>query len=166
MTLKANQMPEVPTIGYEYSVQWHNPKTEPPPGMARVLIKAFAFSTRPEHKPEAIVRKLAELGFGSGWVLCSQAITPPAKRHTAERRARQRVGNLTRRVEKTIGPLFSQEVVAEAVARKPDYYAGAVDEAQAAHVAQIDARDAELWAAYLAWYTEVRNALPLAVQVA
>lgn len=149
-------MSRPPTIGYEYSIQWHNPKTEPPPGMARVLVRAFAVSSRPEHRPQAIARKSAELGLSSGWVICSQAITPPPRRHSAEQKGRRRVGNLQRRVRKSVGPLFAQAVIDAELARKPGYYAGAeVSEEGAAYLAQCDAEDARLWAAYLEWHTQV-----------
>ncbi|MFC5849412.1 hypothetical protein [Deinococcus petrolearius] len=149
-------MARSPTIGYEYSIQWHNPKTEPPPGMARVLVRAFAASSRPEDKPEAIARKAAELEFGSGWVICSQAITPPPRRHSAEQKGKRRVGNLQRRVRKAVGPLFAQAVIDAELARKPDDYAGAeVSREGAAYVAECDAEDARLWAAYLEWHAQV-----------
>lgn len=149
-------MSRPPTIGHEYSIQWHNPKTEPPPGMARVLVRAFAVSSRPEHQPEAIARKAAELGFGSGGVICSQAITPPTRRQSAEQKGKRRVGNLQRRVRKSVGPLFAQAVIDAELARKPADYAGAeVCQEGAAYVAQCDAEDARLWAAYLEWYAQV-----------
>lgn len=129
--------------------------------MARVQITAFARSTRPEDVPEAIRCKQAELG--AGWSVYVEAVTPPPQRHTAERKGRRRLSNLARRVQKTVGPMFAQDVIDQQVARKPDYYAGAeVSQESAAYVAHCDAEDARRWAAYLAWLAAGAEDVPVA----
>lgn len=157
----------LPTIGYQYSLEWYTPYSDPPAGMGRVLMRAFACGTGPHARPACIDRKQAELGFGSGWVICVQAVTPPPKRHTAEQKGKRRVGNLQRRVSRTIGPMFAQEVIDAELTRKADYYAGAeVSAESAAYVAQFDAETGRLWAAFLAWHAAGAQDQPLGLDEA
>lgn len=142
----------LPKYGHYYELRWSMPG-EPPAGMALVQASGFALSSSHEDIPQHIRARQTELGLGSGWMLNWWAVNPPAQRHTDERRAAQRQRNLTRRVEKSIGPLFSAQVIAEEQSKRPEYFSGQREPAHAARIAELDALDAQRWEAYVQWWT-------------
>lgn len=143
---------KAPKVGYLYRIQWSKYTSKPKPeGMPDVPLQWFALNTRPENQPAEVAEFFKVHGFGQGWQLAVQPISPPAKRRSAESRAKTRMNNLQRRVAKTIGPIFSAEVVSSEIARKPDYYAGQADPEHEARIRALDEADAELWEAFCQW---------------
>ena len=138
--------------GLLYSIQWgHHRKDPPPDGMNPVQFKGFALSSHPAHTPPEIDAFYTLHGYGSGWATYVQSVSPPAKRRSEESRGKTRVKNLEKRVAKTIGPMFSEEIVQRELSKQPDYFAGKGDPKHDAYIAQSDAEDAQLWAEFCAW---------------
>ena len=136
--------------GFEFSVRWSNPYTQPPDNQPRILLRAFAESSRPV--PEDIDALHKRLGLGSGWCVSVACIEPPPRRKNAGQKASLRVKALERRVGRHIGPLFAQEVIDQQLEARPDYFQGGeVSETSAEYIRQSDQRDAEQWAAYQQW---------------
>ena len=136
--------------GFEFSVRWSNPHTQPPDNQPRLLLRAFAGSSRPV--PEEIDALHNRFGLGRGWCISVACIEPPPRRQKAEQKASLRVKALERRVGRHIGPLFAQEVIKERLADRPEYYQGGeVSPASAEYIRQSDQRDGQQWAAYQRW---------------
>lgn len=145
-----------PKHGYLYRLEWRR-ATPPPDGQPRMLGEAFATRTSPGHEAEHLAEQLRTIGFGCGYGLSVTTLSPPARRHTPEQRGRQRQRNLERRVttgRRAIGPLFAGDVIQAELAARPAHYAGHRDPAHEAFVSQLDADDAQRWAAFLAWHAQ------------
>jgi len=116
-------------IGAIWSVRWNNPYTDPPDGWPRVLIEVF----RPEghfevraHPPAAIRQIMDEIGPGNGYGLHWQPISEPPKTTSPEKLAKIRRQRLERRVHKKY-PLLADQIIAEEMLKKAEYYAGITD---------------------------------------
>lgn len=104
-----------------YSVQWGNPNTNPPNGQPRVLgqkIVSVPEKCGAPPCPEEI-RKLHVLG--SGYAVYCDAVQKPIKHWSNERLFAYRRKRLEKRVRKKY-PLFAEQMIADALQAKPDYY--------------------------------------------
>ncbi|GAA5533825.1 hypothetical protein [Deinococcus aluminii] len=112
---------------YEYSLAYYTRYREPPDGIdrvqLRVRVEAAPGQGGPPTPPEILARWQELGGPGGRWVVCSQFVEPPPERRSQEHRARQRLGNLQRRMEKK-APLFAEQLVTDQLARRPGYFAG------------------------------------------
>lgn len=102
-------------IIWRHSLRWGNPfKQAPGP---RVLIKIE--TDRPKTPPGI----LAAWRPGGGYAVTCQPLpgTPP-RRWSQKAKARARQRNLRQRLERKL-PLFADQLVAEELERRPDYYA-------------------------------------------
>lgn len=105
-------------IGFLYCIEWSNPYTSPPAGRPRVLAEMFVPTTGAARWPQELV---ALHVLGSGYSVTSRAITPPPVERTAEQKASSRRKRLARRMVQRY-PLLADDMIANAIAAKPDYY--------------------------------------------
>lgn len=104
---------------------WHNPYTEPPPGLPRLL---FDGVVREKHWRENKIPELVMLGLrfppghGYSWRV-SPIIHRQTKPWSKERKAKQRQRNLRARLEKKV-PLFADLFYEQEIAKNPGYYEG------------------------------------------
>jgi len=119
---------------------WSNPNTAPPPD-AETLPDGRTWwcctlleythtednAIRDEHAPADIP--------GSGWSQGWEAILPPPKRWSGERKAQTRRRNLRRRLEAKM-PLFADQLEAEELERRSDYFDARSIEANNARLAK------------------------------
>lgn len=136
-------------------MEWRSKHTQPPAGQPRILLQGFALGTASHQLPPEIRRKLTELGPNCGYGVSYRFIDPPAKRRSPEQKAAQRQRNLIRRVERTTGPMFALGVIREELQKRPEYFAGAESEPEAAAYAnRCDEHDRQLYAEFLNWYRQ------------
>jgi len=122
-------------IGYVWSIQWHSPYTEPPDGRPRILGRWFYPDGHPGwHIVPDELRAMRTLG--DGYCVYGQAVVEPPKPETPEKKAHRRQARLSTRMEAKY-PLFADQMIAEQMSRKPDYYAGTNDDSRRQEV--IDA---------------------------
>ena len=119
------------------STRWGNPYTTPPDDLPRILWAATIFDhaderqIRAEHAPDTTP--------GDVWSPCWTAFPKPIKRWAPERKAATRRANLRKRLDKK-APLFADQLFADELARRPDYFdAAAIAEADAAKDRDADA---------------------------
>lgn len=104
-------------IGFLYRLQWVG--HDAPPNGVRVLLEKFVPGSSPRCPPEIE----AAWQPGTGYSVCVGAIEKPLRRQSPERVGRLRRDKLRKRLERDY-PLFAEQMYAEALAAKPDYYAG------------------------------------------
>jgi len=129
---------------WEYTVQWGNPYTEPPEGLSRVLARVQVPAPRGAGAPdvpaeiervwsEANAAFAANLPSGTPamwpWDIYVSVINPAQRQASDEARFRRRRQNLVRRMRRRY-PLFAEQMIREALERKPEYYGLTVDEAR------------------------------------
>lgn len=101
-----------------WSLRWANPTRPIPDGMPRV--KKAMLVTRGTPCPPEI---LAEWVAGGLYAVCWELITQrPIKRWSREAKSRARRRNLRKRLENKV-PLFADQLEAEELARRPEYFA-------------------------------------------
>ncbi|WJS87108.1 hypothetical protein [Paracoccus sp. TOH] len=104
---------------------WGNPTTTPPDGLPRI-IKAV-LCDRPHPIPDEIQQMCqpgTEYAPGTGWSIGWEQITQrPIRRWSQEARARVRLNNLRRRIERKF-PLFAESFIAAEIASRPRYFSG------------------------------------------
>jgi len=127
---------------WEYTVQWGNPYTEPPDGLPRLLARVQVSASRGAGAPsvpaeidrvwsEANAAFVASLPPGTPvkwpWSVYV-SVTEQARRQVSdEARFRRRRQNLVRRIRRRY-PLFAEQMIREALERKPEYYGLTLDE--------------------------------------
>jgi len=113
-------------IGCIWKVAWGNPYKDPPEGMGQVLAESFqpvGSEYWSKHPPEI---DAAYPGFGKGYCVCWSAICEPPKAMSKEKLSSIRKKRLERRMRAKY-PLFADQLIAEEIAKKPDYYDGITD---------------------------------------
>ncbi len=131
-------------LGFLWRLEWSNPYTEPPTGQPRLLAEIFVLCDYPGQGASKRPADLLALHrLGSGYSATCRAIMPASRQLPPETLASTRQKRLTRRMEKQ-APLLADQLIADELAAKPDYYAGITDPAiEAARVAVQDAEAAE-----------------------
>jgi hypothetical protein len=134
-------MPEI--IGTLHQIAWGNPYTEPPDGAPRVLAEFFT----PGHATQtpASIRAFPHT-LGGGYGLAVTHFTPPIRRQPPQILASIRQKRLRRRIERQ-APMFADQLFAQELTRKPEYYQGLTD----AHLEQARADEEHAYAARLAY---------------
>ena len=103
-----------------WKVEWLNPYTEPPG--PRVLAERVIpnWPGAPDHDMPADLVEMARAhpGYSVTWAFRP---TQPRRQWSKEAKVRERVRRLRERMERKY-PLFAKLFIAEAMARKPDYY--------------------------------------------
>jgi hypothetical protein len=82
--------------------------------------------------------------LGGGYYLCSQSLAVPGKQLPPETLAVIRKKRITRRVAAKV-PMFADHFIAEAIAKKPEYYDGVTD---AKLKEALDAQNIKEWERY------------------
>jgi hypothetical protein len=100
-----------------WRLQWSNPYTSPPEGMPRILAEEL---TARGAEPLNLLRMT---GLGGGYALhwIGDATPKPIRRLSEESKQSIRRKSLERRARNQ-SPLFADEMIAQALASKPDYY--------------------------------------------
>jgi hypothetical protein len=109
-------------IGYVWSLRWANPYTTPPDGMPRLRAEVFFPVGHPNFK-QCPTELSSQRVLGSPWVITWSPVSAPIKPLSQEALASVRRKRLARRV-KAKYPLLADQIIAEELAKKPDYYAG------------------------------------------
>lgn len=110
------------TRRYIFELRWGNPYTEPPNGQPRVLISITREQTSGHPFPEEILNHPMNVP-GNGYSLSARVDPVPQRRLSEAAKGSLRLKSLERRVLKQ-APLFAADIIAEQVAKNPDYYAG------------------------------------------
>jgi hypothetical protein len=113
-------------VGHVWSIQWSNPRTEPPSGMPRVLAEMFVPVAHPGAGSGGFPPEILAYPKPLGYSVYSAAIVRPLVPLPPERLARIRRQRLVAR-EQAKHPLFADVFVAERIEQQPDYYAGQGD---------------------------------------
>ncbi|MHB8191803.1 MAG: hypothetical protein ACYDGL_00820 [Bellilinea sp.] len=112
--------------GCVWRVVWGNPYTDPPAGKERLLAEVFEPVGSPfwsKHPPEITD---AYPGVGQGYVISWSYVSDPPKQLNREQLANVRRKRLERRMRQKY-PLLADQIIAEELSRKPDYYNGITD---------------------------------------
>lgn len=127
-------------IGFHWTIEWGNPYTEPPNGI-RVLAEKFVLhhGTEGARTPEDLA-SLHVLGSGY-WITC-RAVCEAIKPMSNETKASIRQKRLESRIRKKY-PLFAEQLIAEAIQRKPKYYLEGVSKEDEAREQMLKAEDEE-----------------------
>jgi hypothetical protein len=127
---------------WEYTVEWGNPYTEPPDGLPRVLARVQVSAPCGAGAPdvpaeidrvwlEANAAFVASLPPGTPakwpWCVYVSAIHQSQRQVSDETKFRRRRQNLMRRIRRRY-PLFAEQMIREALERKPEYYGLTLDE--------------------------------------
>lgn len=129
-------------LGFVWRIAWWSPYTQPPEGMPRVLVEMYV-PCRDPHEGARCPAEIAAYPKPRGYALECGSIDQIGERSSPEKLARIRRQRLVRRVQRKY-PLFVDEFIGQALAAKPDYYAGADDD-----------RAVEYLRRYRAWVDEV-----------
>lgn len=126
-------------VVHQLAFSKHNPPPEGFPMVVAEFVYTRAELSASHWKGCQEEQTLHAVMFALGLHLQSQTIIPelPPVRRTQEQRAKARRTTLRRREEKA-HPLFAEQMIAEELAQRPDYYAG-VSEGEEA-VAGLDER--------------------------
>ena len=128
-------------LGFLWQLAWSNPYTDPPDGQPRLLAEIYLPCERPGEGARPAPEMIALHRIGSGYSIYCQAVHPAPKQLPPESLAGVRQKRLARRMQQQ-APLLADELIADELAAKPDYYAGITDPAlQAAHDKVIAAED-------------------------
>lgn len=100
-----------------FEVAWGNPYTTPPNGKPRVLGRVICDPSQLPFDSSKLI------GYSLVFISRVGVIDKPRREWTPERKAAMRRRNLERRAEKK-APLFAADIVANELARRPDYFAG------------------------------------------
>lgn len=101
--------------------EWSSRYKDPPNGQPRVLAEVYLpYSEWPQPTPPEIE---AVWKPGSGYSIYITFLSQPPKQMNKEALASVRLKRLRRRIEKKY-PLLADHVIAEEIAKKPEYYQG------------------------------------------
>lgn len=114
-------------IGAVWTIQWHNPHTDPPEGKPRVLAEWF-FPNGHQHLRQCPPELQAMTTPGDGYRLCWSAVEALPKKQPKDKLALTRQKRLRRRMEKKY-PLFAEMMVEAEMEKRPSFYAGETDQA-------------------------------------
>lgn len=107
---------------FTFELSWGNPYTTPPDGAPRTLLSVTREVSSTANVPEEI---RAAWRPGNGYAIRIYPANEPAPRRISQAgRASIRRKRLEARTRRKL-PLFYDQVVAEALAARPDYFAGA-----------------------------------------
>lgn len=129
-------------LGAVWSIQWGNPYSDPPEGMPRVRAEVF-YPSGHEYERKCPPLLAAMTTPGDGWSLVWQAVASDPKPLSQETLAKVRRKRIERKAQAKY-PLFADQIVAEEITKKPDYYQGITD-------AKIEATRNESLAEYAKW---------------
>jgi len=119
-------------LGFLWQLAWSNPCTNPPAGHPRLLAEVLVPCDYPGQGASKRPADLLALHqHGSGYSVTSRAIMPASRQLSQESLASVRQKRLSRRIERQ-APLLAEQLIADELAAKPDYYAGQTDPAIAA----------------------------------
>ncbi len=106
-------------VGTLWQIAWGNPYTTPPEGAPRVLAEYFC----PGHVSQC-PREISDFAYslGGGYGL-GVSHFEHHRRLSQESKASIRKKRLKDRVEKT-APLFAEQIIADEIAKKPEYFDG------------------------------------------
>ena len=130
-------------LGHIYRVEWSNPYTEPPAGQPRILAEIYVPEPRDVLMPPEIE---AMHRIGSGYSITIRSLVQPPVERSPEAKAATRQKLLRNRMEAKY-PLLADDMIAQDIARKPDYYLDGTSDRDAAKAARIAAELEEI--AYL-----------------
>ncbi|EIA4658356.1 theronine dehydrogenase [Salmonella enterica] len=103
---------------WRYSLRWRLPRTPSCPGPLE-LASEVVEAGKPA--PESVMSRWVP---GAGYAVCVDFLDErQVKRWSDEQKAATRRRNLERRVNR-IAPLFSDELIGQELAARPDYYRG------------------------------------------
>lgn len=110
---------------WTYTIRWGNPYTRPPEGQADVLetsgpLASSAFGGSPACPPGLHDRMQQLLGSGYGLFL-SYMNPVPRRQLSLETKQRIRRQRLERRLRAKV-PLFADQLIADELARRPEYF--------------------------------------------
>jgi len=138
--------------GRIYQIRWLNPYTEPPDGAPRVLCEIYL----PEHPGGKAPKEIDDfpISIGGGYSLCSLALAVPVKQLPPATLAVIRKKRIARSIAAKV-PMFADHFIAEAIAKKPEYYDGitdaglqaskdALNDRETAHLLELTSRPNEL----------------------
>ena len=116
-----------------FLIRWGNPYTKPPAEVPTIDGRTRYAVTLLDPALRDLPSDAPALVPGSGWASCIYSVDRrPVRRWSPERKAEARRANLQRRIETKL-PLFAELLVAEELARRPDYFdPGAIARADAA----------------------------------
>ena len=120
-------------LGHLYRIEWSNPYTEPPAGQPRILAEIYVTSPRAALVPPELA---AMHRIGSGYGISIRAISQPPVERSPEAKAATRRRLLQRRIVNRY-PLLADDMIADAIAQKPDYYLDGTSDRDAAKTARI-----------------------------
>lgn len=111
-------------IGSVWRVIW-NGNDEPPNGVT-ILCEKFEYENSPYCRQRPPEIEAAYPGVGKGYIVTWQPVEEPPKQMPPEKLAEIRKKRLERRT-KAKYPLFADQVIAEEIAKNPNYYSGITD---------------------------------------
>lgn len=131
-------------LGFLWQLAWANPYTDPPSGQPRLLAEIYVPCDYPgQGASKRPANLLALHKLGSGYSVSSRAIMPAPRQLSTEALASTRQKRLRNRMEKQ-APLLADQLYADELAAKSDYYAGITDaDLQAARDRTLAGEDAE-----------------------
>lgn len=133
-------------LGAVWSIQWGNPYSSPPEDLPRVRAEVF-YPSGHEYERKCPPPLAAMTCPGDGWSIVWQAVASDPKPLSKETLMKVRRKRIERKA-KAKYPLFADQIVAEEMAAKPDYYQGITD-------VKIEATRNESIAAYAKWRDDV-----------
>lgn len=106
------------------TVRWCSPHTEPQDGKPRLLWAAYIPWPWPFPEPyDRVVpcTRYENKGCGYAVYAACDGNTKPPRMHSPEAKARRRLANLQKRIQKK-APLFIDQFMAREIAKNPDYF--------------------------------------------
>lgn len=115
-------------IAWDVVLSWRNPHTSPPDGQPRELLRVRVpvvpgGRTGAPETPAEIVALHEKIGYGKGYGVAVGCVETEPRRLSQETKGRIRMNRLVNRMQKN-HPLFADQFIEEAIAKKPGYYRG------------------------------------------
>lgn len=105
-----------------YSLCWSNPYTEPPNGQPKVLAQMTVISNSDKGGAPCCPAEVLNLWVaGSGYAIYCDYVHLPIQHWSPERTFAYRRKRLEARIRKKY-PLFAEQMIAESIQAKPEYY--------------------------------------------
>ena len=121
-------------VGFHYTIQWASPYSDPPGGLPKIMAEMYETLDQREHR-----REIGEYGngvppsfsalhkIGDGYCVCITSVSTPSKPYSQKTLASVRLKRITRRLSKKY-PLIADELIADEIKKKPEYFSGITDE--------------------------------------
>lgn len=107
---------------YTWTIRWGNPYTRPPAGKPEVLLSVTRqVASSADMPPEIAAVRTIGTGYSIHCRFEGDSDHRPRRRMGEEARQRMRIARLRTRLAKK-APLFAEELLAEELRAKPDYY--------------------------------------------